>query len=267
MKKVPRAMTVAGSDSGAGAGIQADLKTFSRFGVYGTTAITAITAQNTLGVQAVYTLPPRVVAAQIDSILSDIGADAVKTGMLSCAAIIEVLAERINKWQIANLVVDPVMVAASGDALLDREAVEALKKLLLPRALIVTPNLPEAEALSGIKLTEDQGGLEEALRRLAALGPRWVLLKGGHFGGAESVDVLFDGHTARRYSARRVDIRNPHGTGCTLAAALTACLVLGLDVPEAVARAKRYISSALAASYPVGGGYPPVNNLPRPEEI
>jgi hydroxymethylpyrimidine/phosphomethylpyrimidine kinase len=253
-------MTIAGSDSGGGAGIQADLKTFAALGVYGTSALTAVTAQNTLGVTAVHEIPPEVVAAQIDAIVSDIGADAVKTGMLASAPIIEVVAAKLRQYRLPNLVVDPVMAAKSGDRLLRPEAVAALRELLLPLATVVTPNLPEAEILVGRPLPDGEA-VRDAAREIVALGPRAVVMKGGHAAGDIVVDVLFDGVNFREYAAPRVDTRSTHGTGCTFASAIAAGLAQGLGLEEAVAQAKEYVTAALRNAKPIGGGHGPVHHF------
>ena len=258
---VKTAMTIAGSDSGGGAGIQADLKTFSALGVYGTSAITAITAQNTQGVTRVLELPPDLVAAQIDAIVSDIGADAVKTGMLANSAIIEVVADRVRQHGLTNLVVDPVMVAKSGDHLLREEAVAALRELLLPLALVVTPNIPEAEVLVGRKL-EGPDDLRRAAEEIGALGARHVVLKGGHRDGP-AVDLYYDGRSFHEFAVPRVDTSSTHGTGCTFASAIAAGLAKGSTVREAVAMAKAYITKALQSAYPVGHGHGPVHHFFR----
>jgi hydroxymethylpyrimidine/phosphomethylpyrimidine kinase len=250
-------MTIAGSDSGGGAGIQADLKTFQALGVYGCSTLTAITAQNTLWVTAVHEVPTDVVAAQIDAVVEDIGVDAAKTGMLSSAEIIATVAERIRHWRLERLVVDPVMVATSGDRLLRPDAVEALVHDLLPLAMVLTPNLPEAEVLVGHALQTDQE-IREAARRILDLGPRSVVMKGGHGQGREAVDVLFDGEEFVELRSERFETRNTHGTGCTLSAAIAAGLAQGLSVTEAVADAKRYVSEAIRRSQPLGAGHGPV---------
>ncbi len=255
------AMTIAGSDSGGGAGIQADLKTFSALGVYGTSAITAITAQNTQCVTRVLELPPDLVADQIDAIVSDIGADAVKTGMLSSSAIIEVVAAKIREHGLETLVVDPVMVAKSGDALLQQEAVVALRELLLPLALVVTPNIPEAEVLVGRKL-EDPSDMSRAAEEICALGARHVIIKGGHREGP-AVDLYYDGQSFHEFAAPRVDTTSTHGTGCTFASAIAASLAKGLGVRDAVAMAKAYVTKALQSAYPVGHGHGPVHHFFR----
>jgi len=253
------ALTIAGSDSGGGAGIQADLKTFAALGVYGTSALTAVTAQNTVGVRAVEEVSPALVVAQIDAVLEDIGADAAKTGMLSSAAIIAAVAGRIGAHGITRLVVDPVMVSKSGDRLLREDAVRALRTVLLPLALVVTPNLPEAETLAGMPIG-NRATLEDAARRIAALGPRYVLIKGGHAPG-DPVDILFDGHAFRAYPGERLITTSTHGTGCTLSAAIAAYLARGVPVEDAVGRAKGYVAAAMRAANPLGRGHGPLHHM------
>jgi hydroxymethylpyrimidine/phosphomethylpyrimidine kinase len=240
------ALTIAGSDSGGGAGIQADLKTFSALGVYGMSVLTAVTAQNTVGVRAVYELPPEVVAAQIDAVIEDLGADAVKTGMLASTALIQTVAERIRALNLGTLVVDPVMVAKSGDALLQPEAVAALRADLLPLALVVTPNRPEAEVLTG--------------REVRTLGARYAVVKGGHADGP-AIDVLFDGEQFEQFSAARLETRHTHGTGCTFASAIAAELAKGATVVAAVAAAKVYLTEALRQAPGLGHGHGPVHHF------
>lgn len=252
-------MTIAGSDSGAGAGIQADLKTFSALGVYGTTVLTAVTAQNTLSVLAIAEVPEEVIALQIDGVMEDIGADAIKTGMLSSASIIETITDRLEAWGIANLVVDPVMVAKSGDSLLQANAIRALATKLLPLALIVTPNIPEAEVLSRREIHSDDDA-REAAKAISQLGPRFVVVKGGHRGG-EPVDVVFDGVEFVEFATERVDTENTHGTGCTFSAAITAYLARGFEPLDAIGAAKEYLTAALKASYRIGAGHSPVNHF------
>ncbi len=257
-----RALTIAGSDSGGGAGIQADLKTFSALGVFGMSAITALTAQNTVGVQAVYELPASFVAQQIDSVVTDIGVDAVKTGMLANSEIIHVVAEKVREYELPNLVVDPVMRAKSGDPLIRPEAQETLVRELFPLALVVTPNLPEAEALVGfsIKGIEDMRRAAEAIHRM---GPRYVVVKGGHLQGDESLDLLYDGERWWEFTAPHIETRNTHGTGCTFASAIAAWLARGESVPEAVRKAKEYITTALryGAQLKLGRGHGPVHHF------
>jgi hydroxymethylpyrimidine/phosphomethylpyrimidine kinase len=256
---VPKAMTIAGSDSGGGAGIQADLKTFAAHGVYGTSAITAVTAQSTVGVIDIHPVPTAIIAAQIDAVMGDIGADAAKTGMLATAEVIETVAAKIREHRIENWVCDPVMVAKSGDRLLEESAVEALKSLLLPLARVVTPNIPEAETMANMTIGE-RNDVREAARKIAALGPEVVVVKGGHLEGA-AVDLVFDGEKFEEMTAERVATENTHGTGCTFSAAIAANLAKGLEPIDAIREAKSYITSALRASYAVGKGHSPVNHF------
>lgn len=253
------ALTIAGSDSGGGAGVQADLKVFFRFGVYGTSALTLITAQNTLGVQQVYLLPPEEVYAQIQSVAEDFPLHAAKTGALGDGAIVEAVADAVGRYGIAPLVVDPVMVAKSGDPLLAPEAVAALKERLFPLAALITPNRLEAEALLGhpIRTLEEA---EEAAKALLGLGPKAVLLKGGHLEGEKAVDLLATRGGVLRFSAPRVHTRNTHGTGCTLSAAIAALLAKGRPLVEAVAEAKAYLTRALRTAPPLGRGHGPLNH-------
>ncbi len=261
--KLPRAMTVAGSDSGGGAGIQADLKTFMNYEVYGTSAIAAITVQNTLGVSDVLMLSPAIVAAQIDAVAGDIGVDAAKTGMLGTSAIIDAVADRIKYHAIAKLVVDPVMVSTSGHKLLHDDAIDSYIKKMLPLSLVVTPNHYEAEILSGIRI-ETIYDLKEAARRILDMGTHWVLLKGGHrqFSSGESLvtDLLSDGSIYEEISNPRIATTSTHGTGCTLSAAITAGLAQGMSVPDAVRRASAFINGAIRTAVPLGGGHGPVNH-------
>lgn len=257
-----KALTIAGSDSGGGAGIQADLKTFMAHGVYGASAITAITAQNTRGVQAVELLAPTLVEAQIEAVLADIGADAVKTGMLGSAAIIAAVVATLRRYAVQRLVVDPVMVAKSGDRLLAEEAVEALCEQLLPMALLLTPNLPEASVLLGRPVVHE-ADMAAAVRDLHALGPRYVLLKGGHLPGDAVVDLLFDGATYHELRSARIPTVHTHGTGCTYAAAITAMLARGLPVEAAVSAARDYLLAAIMRASSIGGGNSPVDHLVR----
>jgi hydroxymethylpyrimidine/phosphomethylpyrimidine kinase len=257
--KIYKALTIAGSDSGAGAGIQADLKTFAANGVYGTTAVAAITAQNTRGVEKIFPLPPGIVAAQIEAVVHDIGADAVKTGMLCNAAIVAIVARTIRTHRLRNVVVDPVMVATSGKLLLRKDAIAALITQLIPLAAVVTPNVPEAQRLTGVRGTQ-VADLKEAARRIVAMGAASVVVKGGHRKGP-AVDLFYDGKNFREFSARRIRTRNTHGTGCTLAAAIAANLAKGEKIEEAVARAKEYLTRAIAQSYTIGAGHGPVNHF------
>ncbi len=259
----PKAMTIAGSDSGGGAGIQADLKTFAALGVYGTSALTAITAQNTVAVTDVHEIPAATIAAQIDAVLTDIGADAIKTGMLSSSAIIGCVAGSLQRHAdvpgVSRLVVDPVMVAKSGDSLLRREAVSALAQRLIPLAAVVTPNIPEAEALTGLNITDDEK-MAEAARRLASMGARAVVVKGGHRDGP-ATDLYYDGATFREFTAPRFDTPNTHGTGCTFASAVAAGLAQGLETADAVAQAKEFVTEAIRASFPIGKGHGPLHHF------
>lgn len=255
---LPKALTIAGSDSGGGAGIQADLKTFAALGVYGLSAITAITAQNTVEVRAVLDLPPEMVEAQIDTVLEDIGADAAKTGMLSNPAIIEVVARCIARWKL-RLVVDPVMIAKSGDPLLQSEAISTLRNALLPLAEVVTPNLPEAEVLTGQRI-DTLEAMRTAARTIYELGPRHVVVKGGHR-ASEPVDVYFDGEHFTELRGERIETRHTHGTGCTFSAAIAAFLARGLPVEAAVTAAKRYITEAIRHAPGIGNGHGPVEHF------
>ena len=259
MKAVPRAMTIAGSDSGGGAGIQADLKTFAALGAYGTSVLTAVTAQNTLGVTEVFELPASLVRSQIDAVLSDIGTDVVKTGMLFSAAIIEAVAGKMEEHSLARVVVDPVMVAASGDRLLQEEATEALRTRLLPLATVVTPNAPEAEVLVGRKL-ETLEDYRNAAREIVGMGAAAAVVKGGHAEGP-ATDILFDGKEIRAFTAQRIDTNSTHGTGCTFASAIAVGLARGLSVREAVSEAKRYVSAAIRQAFPMGRGHGPLNHF------
>ena len=259
MPSVSRALTIAGSDSGGGAGIQADLKTFAALGVYGSSALTAITAQNTLGVTAVLELPPDMVAAQIDAVMSDIGADAVKTGMLANSGIIRTVAQRVGEHAIDNLVVDPVMVAKGGDRLLQEEAVEALRDLLVPLAAVVTPNLPEASVLVGHSV-ESLEDAHRAARYILDMGARSVVVKGGHLQG-DAIDVYYDGRQLRELAAPRLATTSTHGTGCTFASAIAAGLARGMSMEEAVVRAKQYVTEAIRSAFPVGAGHGPLNHF------
>lgn len=252
-----RVLTVAGSDSGGGAGIQADLKTMLAHGVHGMSVVVAVTAQNSLGVQGAWDLPVEAVLAQLDSVLDDIGVDAVKTGMLSSPALVSAVAQRLRGGA-APLVVDPVGVSKHGDPLLRPEAVEVLRDELVPLATVVTPNLPEVEQLTGVRVRSERD-LRRAADAVLALGPAWVLVKGGHLDG-DAVDLLTDGSTALELRAPRLDNRHTHGTGCTLASAIASRLALGDDVPTAVTAAKEYVTGAIAAGFGLGAGIGPVDH-------
>jgi len=256
--RIPVALTIAGSDSGGGAGIQADLKTFAAFGVHGTSAITAITAQNTRTVSAIHEVPVRMIRAQIDSVVEDIGVQAAKTGMLASVEIIEAVAAAIQEHGIRNLVVDPVMVAKGGARLLHNDAIAALYRYLLPLAAVLTPNIPEAEVLLGrpLKTLDDR---RQAARDLVALGPRAVVLKGGHVEASAAIDIYWDGVEMVELTARRVATKNTHGSGCAFSAAITAGLAKGEDPLEAVEAAKAFITAAIEHSLELGSGHGPVN--------
>ena len=258
---VPTALTIAGSDSGGGAGIQADLKTFGALGVYGTSVLTAITAQNTVSVTGVHEVPVEMVAAQIEAVLSDIGADAVKTGMLFSSDIIETVARELAHFRVQQLVVDPVMVAKSGDRLLRAEAVDALRRSLFPLATVVTPNIPEAETLTDMRI-ESASDARRAAEKIVGMGAKSVVVKGGHLPGAP-VDLLYDGREYREFSAPRIETRNTHGTGCTFASAIAAGLARGMELVEAVAAAKEFVTEALVRSFEVGQGHGPLNHFYR----
>ncbi len=256
MKKV---LTIAGSDSGGGAGIQADLKTFSAIGTYGMSAITALTAQNTVGVQGVVELDPKFVGQQIDSVATDIGVDAVKIGMLSNELIVKEVAEKIKEHGLQRVVLDPVMVAKGGDHLLKKEAVESLKEQLIPLSEIVTPNLSEAEVLTGMKIKK-LAEMKKAARMIHEMGANNVVVKGGHLEG-DAVDLLYNGTEDKVFSSPRIKTKNNHGTGCTFAAALASYLAKGNDVPQAVEKAKQYITEAIRFSLDLGKGHGPTNHF------
>jgi hydroxymethylpyrimidine/phosphomethylpyrimidine kinase len=259
----PIAVTIAGSDSSGGAGIQADLKTFSALGVYGASVITALTAQNTRGVTAIHDVPSEFIAAQIDAVFSDLNIGAVKIGMLSQPATIEAVAAGLDRHKARHVVLDPVMIAASGDRLLAPEAIAVLRRVLIPRALVITPNLPEAAALLDAPLAITEPEMREQAEKLLRLGAQAVLIKGGHAEGAESVDFLVQPTTVARLAADRVATSNTHGTGCTLSSAIAAGLAKGLDLSEAVREAKAYVTAAIAASdrLKIGHGHGPVHHF------
>jgi hydroxymethylpyrimidine/phosphomethylpyrimidine kinase len=259
----PIAVTIAGSDSGGGAGIQADLKTFSALGVYGASVIAALTAQNTRGVTGIHDVPAAFVTAQIDAVFSDLGVHAVKIGMVSRAPVIEAIADGLARWKQHKIVLDPVMVATSGDRLLSPDAIDALKRKLLPMALVITPNLPEAAALLEAPTARSEGEMREQGERLLKLGPQAVLIKGGHDTGAESVDLLVEPTAVTRLAADRILTQNTHGTGCTLSSAIAAGLAKGLALSEAVRAAKAYVTDALVAGQrlKIGSGHGPVHHF------
>jgi hydroxymethylpyrimidine/phosphomethylpyrimidine kinase len=254
------ALTIAGSDSGAGAGIQADLKTFAAHGVYGTSAITAVTAQNTLGVTMFEAVSADLVTAQIEAVVSDIGAHAAKTGMLANAAIVEAVAAAVRDLEVPLLVVDPVMIAKSGDRLIDEEAVESLKTELLRQAYLVTPNIPEAEALSGVTITRDQDR-REAARRIGAMGVTAVMIKGGHYPTEDIIDLLFEHGEFVEFRHARVPGRHTHGTGCTFSAAITSHLALGRTLRDAIPLAQDYVAEAIRRGPELGKGHGPMNHF------
>jgi hydroxymethylpyrimidine/phosphomethylpyrimidine kinase len=253
----PRVLTVAGSDSGGGAGIQADLKTMLALGVHGMSVVTAVTAQDSTGVHGYWELPPEAVDAQLAAVLDDIGVDAVKTGMLASPELVSVTAKRLRDIS-APIVVDPVCVSKHGDALLVPETVDAIIAELLPLATVVTPNLAEVTSLTGL-VVHDPAGQRKAAHALLALGPRWALVKGGHLAG-DAVDLLTDGDTVLELRAARLDNAHTHGTGCTLASAIASYLALGRSVPDAVRGAKDYVTGAIAAGFPLGAGIGPVDH-------
>jgi hydroxymethylpyrimidine/phosphomethylpyrimidine kinase len=256
-----RALAIAGSDSGGGAGIQADLKTFMAFGVHGMSAITALTAQNTVGVQGIFEVSPEFVRKQIESVMTDIGADAAKTGMLSNAAIVRTVAEAVRTFRIPNLVVDPVMVAKSGDPLLAEDARQAIRDDLLPLATVITPNVFEAEALLGRRIG-DLDTMRSAARDLKKFGCGWVVVKGGSLEiDSRAVDVVCDGTEPILLASPRMESRNTQGSGCTFASAIAAGLAKGLSPLEAIQRAKEYVTEAIRSGPPIGSGHGPPNHL------
>jgi hydroxymethylpyrimidine/phosphomethylpyrimidine kinase len=258
----PTALTIAGSDSGGGAGIQADLKTFLACRVHGMSAITAVTVQNSLGVSGFYELPPHAVAEQIKSVATDIGVGAAKTGMLASAAIIEAVADTVQRLGITPFVVDPVAASQHGDALLRPDALAALRDRILPLATVVTPNLGEVRLLTGIDV-RDRSGMQDAARALSDLGPQWVLVKGGHLPDGEAVDVLYDGASFAEFTSPRFDTQHTHGSGDTLAAAICAALARGLEVEDAVRFGKSFIAGAIEHGFPLGAGLGPVGHFWR----
>jgi hydroxymethylpyrimidine/phosphomethylpyrimidine kinase len=259
---MPTALTIAGSDSGGGAGIQADLKTFAAHGVYGTSAIAALTAQDTIGVSGVHVVPDDFVTAQIEAVVSDFGCDAVKTGMLANSTIVETVAAAVESFELPNLVVDPVMIAKSGDHLLDDEAVHALRWTLLRLARVVTPNIMEAEVLAKMPIGS-LADMREAATRIAALKPAAVVIKGGHMAGPEVVDLLFEKGEFTEFIGPRIEGRNTHGTGCTFAAAIAAHLARGAALKDAVGAAKTYVEGAMRNGIPLGKGHRPLNHFWR----
>lgn len=262
--KYSRVLTIAGSDSGGGAGIQADIKAISAMGCFAASAITAVTVQNTLGVEGVHPIPLDVLSGQIDAVLSDIGADAIKIGMLHSAEVVELVADKIEKYGIKNVVLDPVMVSTSGHRLIEDSAVEILKSRLIPLARVITPNIPEAEILSGMKIS-GEGDFPEAAKALCMDGKVSVLLKAGHLQDEDVVDYFFNAEdgSLTKLPSKRVETRNTHGTGCTLSSAFAAALAKGEGLTEAAKSAKSYIESAIisGAKYTIGGGHGPVDHF------
>lgn len=268
MKHYTTVLTIAGSDSGGGAGIQADIKTISALGCYATTAITAITVQNTVGVEAVHPVPVDFVKGQIEAVLSDIGADAVKIGMLQSAEIVRAVAETLRKYKVGNVVLDPVMVSTSGHRLIEEEAIDTLRRELIPLARVITPNIPEAEILLGGEEIRSQAFLPEMAQRLSASYGVSVLLKAGHLSEDELTDILYDKETDKllRLTSKRIRTRNTHGTGCTMSSALAASLAKGETLQQAASSAKTFISNAIiaGADYEIGHGHGPVQFLAHP---
>jgi hydroxymethylpyrimidine/phosphomethylpyrimidine kinase len=254
---IPRVLTVAGSDSGGGAGIQADLKTMLALGVHGMSVVTAVTAQNSLGVQGAWELPVEAVRAQYRSVVDDIGVQAIKTGMLASAELVEAVAELIGGTDVPT-VIDPVGVSKHGDPLLAASALDSVRTALLPVATVATPNLDEVAQLTGVRV-DSESGMREAAEALLAYGPTWALIKGGHLAG-DAVDLLTDGSEEHWLRAPRYDNRHTHGTGCTLASAIASHLARGRSVPEAVAEAKEYVTGAIRAGFALGGGIGPVDH-------
>ena len=268
MKHYTTVLTIAGSDSGGGAGIQADIKTISALGCYATTAITAITVQNTVGVEAVHPVPVDIVKGQIEAVLSDIGADAVKIGMLQSAEIVRAVAETLRKYKVGNVVLDPVMVSTSGHRLIEEEAIDTLRRELIPLARVITPNIPEAEILLGGEEIRSQASLPEMAQRLSASYGVSVLLKAGHLSEDELTDILYDKETDKllQLTSKRIRTRNTHGTGCTMSSALAASLAKGETLQQAASSAKTFISNAIiaGADYEIGHGHGPVQFLAHP---
>ena len=256
-----QACTIAGSDSGGGAGIQADIKVFAAHGVYGTSVITAVTAQNTRGITSVYNIPAKIIAQQLNAVLSDFNISAIKTGMLPSSAIIESVVKGLEKQQVKNLVVDPVMVSSSGFKLMSRNAITVMKKKLFPLALLVTPNIPEAEILANMNIhsTED---VQEAAKRIMEFGCRNVLIKGGHSEFAPATDILYDGKMFHQFKAQLIRTRHTHGTGCVYSAAITAHLAKGEQLAAAIRKSKKYITQAIEQGLALGHGNGPVNPFP-----
>ncbi|HOO90404.1 MAG TPA: bifunctional hydroxymethylpyrimidine kinase/phosphomethylpyrimidine kinase [Syntrophales bacterium] len=256
---IKKVLTIAGSDSGGGAGIQADLKTITALGGFGMSVITALTAQNTLGVHGIHEIPVDFVKKQFDAVVTDIGVDAAKTGMLSSSEIMGTVADKITEYGIEKLVVDPVMVAKGGAMLIRQEAKKTLVERLLPLAYVITPNIPEAEELTGMEIVTVEE-MKEAAQIIHRMGARHVFVKGGHLSG-DALDILYDGRQLHEFISKRIDTKNTHGTGCTTSAAIATGLAQGMDVHGAVKRAKEYITAAIRASLAIGGGHGPTNHM------
>lgn len=259
MTSIKKALTIAGSDSGGGAGIQADLKTFTAFGVFGMSVITSVTAQNTVKVTGIHNMPADFVALQFDTVYGDIGVDGVKTGMLSNSEIVKIVAQKLRDNSVEHVVVDPVMMAKGGSPLLIEEAVASVKEFLLPQATLVTPNIPEAEVLSDMKIVS-QSDMEKAAAIIHTLGNCNVLIKGGHREG-DALDILFNGHQYYEFTTSRIDTPNTHGTGCTLSSAILSNLILGKTLVEAVEISKQFITKAIESSFHIGHGHGPLNHF------
>jgi hydroxymethylpyrimidine/phosphomethylpyrimidine kinase len=257
---VKKALTIAGSDPSGGAGIQADIKTFSQLHVYGMAVVAALTAQNTLGISAVAEVAAEFVGHELDAVLTDLPPDATKTGMLLTAAVIDTVAQKVKQHRIVNLVVDPVMVATSGKPLLNPDAIGTLRRALIPLAFLITPNMEEAATLTGQSLRTPED-MEQAALRIHAMGARYVLVKGGHMPGDDLVDVLFDGNAFLRFQSTRIASPDTHGTGCVLSAAITAYLAIGAAMPEAVQSAKEFVTAAIRNGLRIGGGRGPCDPL------
>ena len=254
-------MTIAGSDSGGGAGIQADLKTFAAFGVYGTSVITALTAQNTYSVNAIQAMEPQLVISQYETVLEDIGTDAVKIGMLFNAEIVEAVATMMKKTNPGNIVLDPVMISKSGDNLLRRDCVDVLRSLLIPLATIVTPNIPEAEELTGIQVL-DKRSMEKAAHYILDMGAQSVIMKGGHMEG-DPIDYFFDGENSIELVSKRIETKNTHGTGCTFSSAVAANLALGKDLEASTRIAQSYVHDSIDPGFSIGSGHGPLNHFSK----
>jgi hydroxymethylpyrimidine/phosphomethylpyrimidine kinase len=259
--QMKKALTIAGSDSGGGAGIQADLKTFTTFGVFGMSAITALTAQNTVGVQSIFEVTPEFIMEQIKSIMSDIGTDAAKTGMLANEIIVETVAEAIEKFHIPNVVVDPVMIAKSGDPLLSESARQTIKQRLIPLATVVTPNVFEAETMMNMRIRTIED-MKTAARELKQTGCKWIVIKGGHLQDErDAVDVVYNGQVFHLLKSPRFETKNTHGTGCTFSSAIAAGLAKGYELLKAIQQAKQFITEAIKQSYSIGKGHGPTNHF------